>query len=150
MSKTKQQIYDCLMEMLEHKIESAQKAIDIVRESRDSDTKSSAGDKYETGRAMMQMELEKNEVQLSRNNQLKKELARINLEKENTQVEFGSLVITTHGNYFISIGIGKIEIDNSTFYAISLASAIGQLLHKKKAGDSFLLHGKEVKIQQIY
>ena len=59
-------IYNQLQEMLDRKIESAKKAIESAKEARDSDTKSSVGDKYETGRAMMQIELEKNEVQLNK------------------------------------------------------------------------------------
>lgn len=150
MYQIKLQIYNSIIQLLDKKIDSAKTAIEMAKESRDSDTKSSAGDKYETGRAMMQMELEKNEAQRSKNFTLKNELSKIDIEKENTKVEFGSLVITDLGKYFISIGIGKIEIDNDSYYAISLASPVGKQLKDKKTGDSFHFQGKEMVIKGIF
>ena len=147
--KVKEQICNKLQEMLGRKVEIAIRAIESAKEARDNDTKSSAGDKYETGRAMMQIELEKNEVQLSRAINLQKELSRINTQKEYNKVEFGSLVVTNQGAYFISIGIGKIEVNNENYYSISLASPIGKLLKDKIVGDRVQFQGREFTIRDI-
>ena len=138
-----------LNSMLEGKAETISKAISITKESRDNDTKSSAGDKYETGRAMMQIELEKSEVQLSKTRGLQKELSNINLRKEYKQVEFGSLTETDQGCYFIAIGIGKVELDEHDYYCISLASPIGSLLRGKSIGDTVSFQGREFLIKDI-
>lgn len=135
--------------ILNEKIEAAQNAIASAKESRDNETKSSVGDKYETGRAMMQMELEKNRVQLNKALNLKNELEKINLHKINDKIEFGSLVITSSGNYFISIGIGKIKIDNKIYYSISQASPIGKAMQNKRANDKFIFQGKEITVIEI-
>ena len=135
--------------LIDRKIEIALSAIDSARESRDSDTKSSVGDKYETGRAMMQIELENNKIQLSKALDLKKELSRIDIKKDYTRTEPGSLVITNQGNYFISVGLGKIEANNQDYYSISLASPIGKLLHNREIGDSVKFQGREFTITDI-
>ncbi len=82
----KQLLFNQLSNIIESKLATLNKAILLAKESRDSDTKSSAGDKYETGRAMMHIEIEKNEVQLSKTLKLKKELSEIDLLKEYNKV----------------------------------------------------------------
>ena len=65
------------------------------------------------------------------------------------KVEFGSLVETNNGIYFISIAYGKIELDNKDYYSISLASPIGKLFHQKKEGDKLDFQGREFEIKNI-
>ncbi len=62
----KQLVYNKILKILDDKIEILKEEIESTKESRNNDTKSSAGDKYETGRAMMQIELDKNEAQLNK------------------------------------------------------------------------------------
>ncbi len=138
----KEKILSRLQEIVAQKIEIAESAVELVKEARDSDTKSTAGDKHETGRAMMQIEMEKNQVQLSKALFLKQELANINMTKEYNKAEFGSLVFTNQGNYFIAIGIGKLDIENKTYYSVSLASPIGGLLKDKETGDKIQFQEK--------
>lgn len=142
-------IYEQLLKITDRKIETAMRAVESAKEARDNETKSSVGDKYETGRAIMQFELEKNEVQLSKALNQKKELSQIDFRKEYTKVEFGSLVISDQGNYFISIGIGKIEIKNEICYSVSLTSPVGKLFHNKKIGDKIHFQAKEYTIKNI-
>ena len=142
-------IVNRLHEIIDNKIDIAKSAVESAKESRNSDTKSSAGDKHETGRAMMQIELEKNEVQLSKALELKQELNKINILKNSDKVEYGCLVLTNQGNYFISIGIGKLEINKEIYYAISLASPIGKLLQNKTIGDKVEFQEREITITKI-
>ena len=74
---------------------------------------------------------------------------KIDLKKQNNQVEFGSLVYTNSGNYFISIGIGKVELNDFTCYAISLASPVGKILEGNIVGNSLSFQGKEINIIEI-
>lgn len=148
-SVVKELLLNRLVELLDEKIEAAQQAIESAKESRNSDTKSSAGDKYETGRAMMQFEVDKNEVQLNKSMYLKNELSKINVSKIFHKADFGSIVETNQGNYFLSIGIGKMEVNKINCFSISLASPIGQLLLHKKVGESIHFQGKELIIESI-
>lgn len=150
MSELKQLTLTQIMQIINERIESAKLAIASAKESRDNETKSSVGDKYETGRAMMQMELEKNRVQLNKVLRIKNELEQIDPHKKYNRVEFGSLVKASNGSYFISTAIGKLNITDNTIYSISLASPIGKLLYNKKAGDKFKFQGKEISILEIW
>ncbi len=145
----KELIYNKIICDLDAKIEVIKGAIATTKESRNNDTKSSAGDKYETGREMMQIEIEKNEILLNQTTKLRKELARIEISAKFTKVAFGSLVVTDKGTYFISIGIGKIQIDDQICYAISLASPIGGLLKGKVVGDEVQFQGRAFTIKEI-
>ncbi|MFK7900187.1 MAG: 3-oxoacyl-ACP synthase [Cyclobacteriaceae bacterium] len=145
----KKQLYQHLQQLVEQKIVSANTAIASAKESRDNETKSSMGDKYETGRAMMQIAMSNAQDQLNKALILQKELDQLDIEKAYQKVEEGSLVSTNHGDYFISIGVGVVELQRNTYFAISFASPVGKLLKGKKAGDQFSFQTREYTINSI-
>lgn len=147
--KIKEFIFLKINQILDEKINSARQAIQSAKESRDSETKSSVGDKYETGRTMMQIELEKSRVQLNKALKQKNELSKINLQEKHNTIKFGSLVHSSAGNYFISIGTGKIEIEDRIYYSVSMVSPIGKILINKKIGNKMVFQGKEIAIIEI-
>ncbi len=131
----KHQVFNQLQKLVQEKISQAEQAVAAAIEARDGETKSSAGDKFETGRAMMQLEQQRHEVQLSKAFQLSADLERLDMEASYSIVAPGALVQTERGIYFMSIGMGKVTIDSQTVYCISIQSPIGQaLLHQKKEG----------------
>ena len=148
-TEVKKLIFKALDDSLIDKIEVAKTTIAEIKESRNNDTKSSAGDKYETGREMMQVEVDKNELQLNNATELRQKLAQIDLDEKLDRVHFGSLVVTNQGTYFMSIGVGKIEVNQKVYYAISLISPIGERLSNKKTGDKIEFRGREFIIQNI-
>lgn len=145
----KARIYVRLHKNLNQKITETHSAIQSITESRDADSKSSAGDKHETSRAMAQIELDKIQAQLAKLIATKNELERINLTRKFDKIESGSLVETNQGNYFIGIGIGKLEIENVAYFAISLDSPIGLALKGKSAGDKIMFQGREILIVSV-
>ena len=138
-----------LQALLQEKVNAAQQEIASTRDSFTSDTKSSAGDKHEVGRAMVQQELDKLEEQHAKLIALQQELARVPLERTFDHVAFGSLVTTDQGTYFVAIGLGRIEFDGGSCFAISLASPIGQALKDKRAGDQVIFNGKSITVRHI-
>lgn len=129
----KTKAYQQLQTLVQEKITQAEQAVAAAIESRDGETKSSAGDKFETGRAMMQLEQQRHEVQLSKAFQLSADLDRLDIQATYSTVTPGALVQTDRGIYFISIGMGKIVVDSQTVYCISILSPIGKaLLHHKE------------------
>jgi transcription elongation GreA/GreB family factor len=145
----KRMIVTRMKEIIADKKSMIKSEIESATNSRNNETKSSAGDKYETGRAMVQYELEKAQVQLEKINELENELLRIDVSKKNNKVEYGSLVFTNDNKYFISIGLGKIELNNEPVFCISLNSPIGKILQNKKAGEKVSFRGKEITITGI-
>src|SRR5688572_28358541 len=82
-------------------IEKAQYLRDTIREMQQSaneETKSSVGDKYETGRAMAQLEIEKLSAQLKEIEKQQDSLSTIIITPQTTP-KIGSVVMTTQGNF---------------------------------------------------
>ena len=138
-----------ILELLNEKAETAREEISSAKEARDNETKTSVGDKYETGREMMQMEIDKSQMQLSKILDQIKDISNVDLSKSYTKIAYGSLVETNAGNYFISVGFGKITLGETEYYAISLASPIGNALKDKETGAVIQFQGREIAIKTI-
>jgi len=146
----KKRIIDFINLSIKEKIHLLQFELDSIKEEKNNITKSSAGDKFETSRSLMQIEYDKiNNQFLILKNQLKT-IESINLIGKKTSLGFGSIARTKNSYYFISIGLGKYTVDNNTVYVISLSSPIGKLLNNKKIGDKILFNNKEELILDIY
>jgi transcription elongation GreA/GreB family factor len=130
---------ECLR-AFDDKIASAKQNLITVRESVDSETKSTAGDKHETGRAMAQIELEKAQRQLNELLHMKNDLLRISPGRNPEKIAAGSVVVTDKLIFFISVPLGAIKISEAVFYAISPVSPIGSALLGKQAGDAIELN----------
>jgi len=76
-------------------------------------------------------------------------LSKINPEKKLSSIEPGSLVSTTTGDYFISVGIGLVNIEGKMFYCISIQSPIGNQLKNKKGGDKIEFNGTVIIVEEI-
>ena len=126
-----------------------EKAISEIETSLQSETKSSAGDKHETGRAMLQLEREKIGNQLAEIDKQIAILSRIDLSKTNNTVSLGSVVFTTEANYFIAVGVGEIIVDSENFYAVSTKAPISQALIGKRVGDNIVFRDKKFKITNL-
>lgn len=103
--------------------------------SRNDQTKSSAGDKHETGRALLQAELDRILAQLAKTRQLQARFNQIDFEKHHTKADTGSLVYTTSGFYLLATGLGKFEVEGTICQVISPGSPIGQSLQGMGAGQ---------------
>lgn len=145
----KQRLFSKCTEYIEQRIESIQKKLEDIVESKGNETKSSAGDKHETGRTMMQLEEQKMTIQLYAARDVKYTLNQINLEHQNKEIGLGSLVICNGINYFISISAGQIKIDNDLYYAISLQSPIGHILMGKRKGELLKFNQKTIEILEV-
>jgi transcription elongation GreA/GreB family factor len=148
--KTKQQLYALCRAYIEQRIATAQDAIRTAQSSANEETKSSAGDKYETGRAMMQLEIEKNTIQLAEAQKLKQLLEQIDPERKMNKVQLGSLVITDQGNFYIAISVGQLQHDGKTYFAIAPTSPIGLKLNGHMAGDVVSFNSKNYSIKEIW
>ncbi|MBE9586893.1 3-oxoacyl-ACP synthase [Mucilaginibacter sp. JRF] len=151
MTDLKAQLHTLCLNYVQLKIAEAGHAIAEAQQSANNETKSSAGDKYETGRAMMQQETDRNMSQLNEANKLKVVLNHLSTAPNTTGfADPGSVVITNNGIFYISISAGMLNADGVQYIAVSIASPIGAMLKGKKAGDSFALNGKQYQIEKIY
>lgn len=131
---------------LNKSIDELKKAWVDAQDSANADSKGSAGDKHETGRAMMHLEVEKNAKQLAERMQLLKVLALINPKEKHEKAQLGSFVETNQGNYYLAIAIGKVEIENNNIFIISPASPIGRCLMGCEVGSNFSFNAKNFEV----
>ncbi len=102
------------------------------------DTKSSAGDKYETGREMANLEKEKLHVQALGFNKSLSALSQLP-NNVSAKIATGSLIKTNKDWIHISISLGPLEIDGKKVLVISPMAPLAQLLigHEKGNTASF-------------
>jgi transcription elongation GreA/GreB family factor len=146
---SKAALVDHLNTLLNAKVHALEREVAHTLEARNSDTKSSAGDKHEVGRAMVQQELDQLEAQLAKTHVLKAELARVPLDRAFDRAGFGSVVRTGSGTYFMAIGLGRVEVNGAAVFVVSLASPIGQAMNGKHAGETVDFNGKRITILSI-
>ena len=149
MTSLKEQLHAACLAFVEQRMATCQAAINAAQESANSETKSSAGDKYETGRAMAQNERDRNAVQLYEAKQLLGELQRIDPARTCDAVRPGALVTTSMGRFYVSISAGKLTVDGTDYFAVSGAAPVAAALSGKRAGEQATFNGKVIRIETV-
>jgi transcription elongation GreA/GreB family factor len=145
----KSKLYTICLEYILLRIHNAEALITDAREAAGNETKSSAGDKYETAREMMQQEVDMNLRRVAEAKGQLQLLEQIDPLKTTTTVMPGSLVSTNHGNYYIAISASKLAIDGNSYMAISISSPIGLAMRGLKTGDSFRFNNRDYMIENL-
>ncbi|WP_425076339.1 3-oxoacyl-ACP synthase [Psychroserpens sp. S379A] len=148
-NKLKQVLFDGCQSFVNYRLQAIQKTIDEIQVSLNSETKSSAGDKHETGRAMLQLEREKAGQQLAEIQKLNQVLLKIETANRSKSVSLGSVVYTTKFNYFIAISAGELKFKDEVFYAISTNTPIAKLLLGKQKEDKVTFRGQEFDVIEV-
>ena len=138
----KEQLFQACENYLNQRINRILAAMKDLEESLENESKSSAGDKYETGREMINLEFEKLTGQLREFRKLEATLNMARKIAPSNTIQLGSLVKTSVANYFIVIPAGEISAGNEKFYAIGANSPVAQALLGKKKKESFDFKGK--------
>lgn len=145
----KEELHKACFAFIENRLLTVKNTLSQIQESLLSETKSSAGDKHETGRAMLQLEREKAGNQLAEIQKVKENLSKVDAHSSTQTVHLGSVIYTTQANYYIAISAGVINIDKASFYAISPSTPIGKLLLSKTVGDTVKFRDQEFVIEKV-
>ena len=106
-------------------------------------------DRYDAFRTKLMRQIELYAKQLDKANIVINTLQKIPLNKEITEVEFGALVITNKQKLFVSAGLGKVEIDDDVYYAISPQVPIFVALKGKRKGDEVVFNGVTLIVKDV-
>jgi len=120
-----------------------------IEESLFEESKSSAGDKHETGRAMLQIDRENAGKQLQEVENVVQLLKKMDLNASSDYARLGSLVYTEKVTYFLCISVGDLIVNKTHYVCVALNSPIGQVLSGKKKGDTFTFNGKDFKVTSV-
>ena len=148
----KQVVFEWLCSALSDRERALQSAWDALMESNQQEGKSSSGDKHETGRAMVHLELEQLNKQRQEWQRQKEEVwkAAPQHQEKWTEVRMGSLVTTNKGLYYMVTGWGKAEIDGVEVMIMGAQSPAGRALMGKQVGDAFgwgSIKGEVIKVE---
>ncbi|MDQ1161169.1 hypothetical protein QE422_001537 [Chryseobacterium sp. SORGH_AS 447] len=128
-----------------------QKFESLIEETRvsNNDTKSSMGDKYETGREMLQQEI--NNLQRQLNECLQQQLLVQKITGDAvSKVQQGALVKTNKGLFYISASIGEITVENQKVMTVSTESSLVKAMAGLTQGQNFFVNTVSQTIEQIW
>jgi transcription elongation GreA/GreB family factor len=145
----KQQLVTHCIDAQLKRVEHAKKAMDEAQQSANNEGRSTAGDKYDTARAMSQNVRDMNAKQMQEALKDLASLQQINAAVMSIDVRMGSVVKTDAGNYFISVSIGSIPVEGQVYIAISPLAPLAQAMLHKKKGESFNFRGKQSVITEV-
>ena len=148
-SEIKAALLEACYHSVDMRFEKVNKTIAGIVESLDSASKSSAGDKHETARAMLQIDRENAGKQLKELENLKRLLPKVDIKTNTDYARLGSLIQTNHGTFFISISLGVVTLDKTSYYCVALQAPIGKEIAGLKHNDEFIFNDKVYKISSV-
>lgn len=146
----KQKLYKHCLDYVKNHIEIISSAVSNAQDAANEEDKNSAGDKYETSRALKQRETETFGLRLKDALAQEQLLKSIDISKEYTLVKPGALVYTSIGIFFIAISADEVTIDDEEYCIISPESPIGQVMANRTAGSQVFFREKQIRILEIY
>ena len=137
-------------DQVRQRIQAAREAMQQAQDAANSEEKSSAGDKYETGRAMGHLQKNMHARQLAAAIQ---ELAL--LQAVPTEIHYlagapGAILEVEGMIFFISVGLGKQQVEGQTVLFLSPQAPLAKLLLGRHAGESILFNQKTIVLKEVY
>jgi hypothetical protein len=136
--------------IIQQRIEAAKLALHAAQQAANSEEKSSAGDKYETSRAMSHLEKDMHARQMAENIKELSTLFSINVNAVYEEGRAGAFLQCTGISFFIAAGLGKQMIHGNPIFFLSPHAPLAKMLEFKKAGDSFLFNKMPTVILEVY
>ena len=146
----KKKLLEHCLEIIDKRIQQLRLAMDSAQAAANAEEKGSAGDKYETSRAMNHIQKDLYGRQLGANQLEIEQLMNINCSTLYTSVSVGSIVECTGADFFIAAGLGKIKWADKEIYLVSPAAPLAKLLMGKQVGDAATFNNKNLLIKKIY
>lgn len=149
-AKRKAQVWDAVLERAQHRLEGARDRFSVLQQSLESEGKSTAGDKHETGRAMVQQEMERAAAEVSSAEEQLRTVLRPVPDATNW-AQWGSWVELESGEVVIAAALGAIEMPWGRIQIISPASPLAQaLLHSRaEAGTELSVNGRMMRVKAV-
>lgn len=144
----KQELLQVCMDYVNKRINNYKLEMEIIKDSIENNDKSSEDDN-DGGNGKLLNDLEKNAQHLNDATRMLETLKQINPKIQNESGVLGSIIYTQSNIFFLSVSVGKIDLENSSYFAISLQSPIGMQLRNKTKGDQINFNGVNYTITNI-
>ena len=136
--------------LIEERMLLAAEAMQQAQDAANAEEKSSAGDKYETGRAMNHIQKDLHARQLAENRKELEALLAIDCSQVRTTAGAGAIVIAGDFRFFIAAGLGALTLEGEKILAISPQAPLARLLYNKKTADTILFNQQEKLITDVF
>jgi hypothetical protein len=146
----KAQLKQFAIALIGARIAAARQAIDQAQQAANSEEKSSAGDKYETGRAMGHLQKDMHSRQMAEQLKERSAMQMIHSDVVYLSVAPGAFIQCRELSFFLLAGMGKQSIEGQTIYFLSPLAPLAKSLHGKKPGDTFVFSGATATILEVY
>ena len=148
---TKNDIFDALESHLQAAVCEAQGHLASLQEALTSEAKSTAGDKHETGRAMIHQEMRQVNDTLQRSQSALQEWTRMKqVQTAPVRVVSGVLVETTGPWVLVGLPLGKLSLDGGLVLGVSPEAPLAQAWHGAKVGDEVRLGSSTLQIVALH
>jgi hypothetical protein len=138
------------LELITRRIEAARLAADQAQQAANQEEKSSAGDKYETGRAMGHLQKDMYARQQAEHTHERTALHLVRTDILYSSATPGAFIQCPGVAFFIAAGLGKQTVDGHTILFLSPAAPLAKALQNKKIGDTFIFNSNTLRIENIF
>lgn len=148
-SPDRKALLDLCMQAIKDRITGYASELESLDEAAAAESRSSAGDKYETGREMIAQSRILIDHNLAESKANLAALDRMADAEPGAKIGIGTLVETTLGWYLVGVSLGEWESQGLVVRTVSLASPIGLALKGREAGDKVPWRGASFDILRI-
>jgi hypothetical protein len=145
---TKEEIIGVCIEQVQTKLVRLRSSMRELQQANADNTKSTAGDKHETARAMVHLEQEKLGNQLTIEEGIFNDLQRMEIQPCE-QAQFGTLITTNKGMFLLGAPCGKVMLKTGFVFGVSMQSPLAKAMLGKKQGDKAVVNGNDFSIQSV-
>ncbi|EIM78560.1 hypothetical protein A3SI_02321 [Nitritalea halalkaliphila LW7] len=138
----KERLLSAAQAEIAEQLHALEEQIQGLRQDAQMDTKSSAGDKYETSREMLQQSERLLQERYQNAQSHAAALAQLEV-RPCDRVTVGALVSTNIGRLFVGVGMGSMQVEGQTIYFVSAQAPIVTALAGAKVGDPIHFNGKK-------
>lgn len=136
LKQLRSELYDLMEELIKEKLDRTTEQVQSIETAKQGETKSTAGDKHETSRALLQAEEDQLKTQLKKNKALLVDLDTCRRMPMAQTISKGSIIQTNQSIILISLGMGNLKHKGKNYVAISPQAPLGKALLGKKPGDN--------------
>ncbi len=137
------------VDAIQEQLDTLQNRLAELMEAKSNETKSSAGDKYETGMAMIQNQEQLLKKQYADTRQRMMQLQAAANYSFTARVKKGSLVQLSTGWFFLATALGKITVNQTDVYVLSTDSPLGKKILKQTINSQITLNGTMIRVLDI-
>ena len=146
----KQALKKWATELIGQRIATAKSAMEQAQEAANSEEKSSAGDKYETGRAMGHLQRDMHARQLAESIKELATLQAVQTESIYHEGRTGALLQADNIAFYIIAGLGKQVVYGETMLFLSPQAPLAKTMIGKKAGDTVFFNQSMITVRDVF